>query len=255
MELEAWVYLLLFLAALVAGLVDAIAGGGGLIALPALLTAGFPVPLALGTNKLQAFFGSAAAAAHYAKSGVIDWRSCRQGVVWTLIGALIGAWTVQRIDASRLGVMIPWLLAAILVYTIFKPELGREKRRPRLAPNLFWGVAGLGLGFYDGVFGPGTGSFWTIALVGLLGQDFLAATGQTKVMNAASNLTAVLVFAAGGQIHWLAGGVMAVGQLLGARVGAGWVVKKGTRFIRPVFLTMVTLTIGRLAYIELTRPR
>ena len=232
MELEAWVYLLLFLAALVAGLVDAIAGGGGLIALPALLTAGFPVPLALGTNKLQAFFGSAAAAAHYAKSGVIDWRSCRQGVVWTLIGALIGAWTVQRIDASRLGVMIPWL-----------------------APNLFWGVAGLGLGFYDGVFGPGTGSFWTIALVGLLGQDFLAATGQTKVMNAASNLTAVLVFAAGGQIHWLAGGVMAVGQLLGARVGAGWVVKKGTRFIRPVFLTIVTLTIGRLAYIELTRPR
>jgi uncharacterized membrane protein YfcA len=151
--------------------------------------------------------------------------------------------------------MIPWLLAAILVYTIFKPELGREKRRPRLAPNLFWGVAGLGLGFYDGVFGPGTGSFWTIALVGLLGQDFLAATGQTKVMNAASNLTAVLVFAAGGQIHWLAGGVMAVGQLLGARVGAGWVVKKGTRFIRPVFLTIVTLTIGRLAYIELTRPR
>ena len=235
MELEAWVYLLLFLAALVAGLVDAIAGGGGLIALPALLTAGFPVPLALGTNKLQAFFGSAAAAAHYAKSGVIDWRSCRQGVVWTLIGALIGAWTVQRIDASRLGVMIPWLLAAILVYTIFKPELGREKRRPRLAPNLFWGVAGLGLG--------------------VLGQDFLAATGQTKVMNAASNLTAVLVFAAGGQIHWLAGGVMAVGQLLGARVGAGWVVKKGTRFIRPVFLTIVTLTIGRLAYIELTRPR
>ncbi len=255
MELEPWMYPLLFLAALVAGLVDAIAGGGGLITLPVLLTAGFPVPLALGTNKLQAFFGSAAAAAHYTRSGLIDWRSCRLGVTLTLIGALAGAWTVQRIDASRLGALIPWLLGAILIYTIFKPELGREKRAPRISANVFWVSAGLGLGFYDGVFGPGVGSFWTIALVLLLGQDFRAATGHTKVMNATSNLAALALFAAGGQVHWLAGGVMAVGQLLGARVGAGLVVKKGTRFIRPVFLTMVTLTIGRLVYVELTRPR
>ena len=255
MELEPWVYPSLFLAALVAGLVDAIAGGGGLIALPALLTVGLPVPLALGTNKLQAFFGSAAAAVHYARSGVIDWRSCRSGVVWTLIGALAGAWTVQRMDASRLGLLIPWLLAAVLVYTVFRPELGRDKREPRMSANLFWGLAGLGLGFYDGIFGPGTGSFWTIALVLVMGQDFLAATGHTKVMNATSNLAALLLFVAGGQVHWLAGGVMAVGQLVGARVGAGLVVKKGTRFIRPVFLTMVALTIGRLAYVELTRPR
>jgi uncharacterized membrane protein YfcA len=124
-----------------------------------------------------------------------------------------------------------------------------------MSANLFWGLAGLGLGFYDGIFGPGTGSFWTIALVLLMGQDFMAATGHTKVMNATSNLAALLLFVAGGQVHWLAGGVMAVGQLVGARVGAGLVVKKGTRFIRPVFLTMVALTIGRLAYVELTRPQ
>jgi len=255
MELEPWVYPLLFLAALVAGLVDAIAGGGGLIALPALLTVGLPVPLALGTNKLQAFFGSAAAAVHYARSGVIDWRRCRSGVVWTFIGALAGAWTVQRMDASRLGLLIPWLLAAILVYTVFRPELGRDKRDPRMSANLFWGLAGLGLGFYDGIFGPGTGSFWTFALVLLMGQDFMAATGHTKVMNATSNLAALGLFVMAGQVHWVAGGVMALGQLVGARVGAGLVVKKGTRFIRPVFLTMVALTIGRLAYVELTRPR
>ena len=255
MELELWIYPLLFLAALAAGLIDAIAGGGGLIALPALLTAGLPVPLALGTNKLQSLFGSGIAAVHYARHGVVDWRRCRLGVVLTFAGALAGAWTVQRIDAGWLALAIPWLLAAILIYTIFRPEIGREKRAPRMAANVFWLVAGLGLGFYDGFFGPGTGSFWTIALVLLLGQDFMAATGHTKVMNAASNLASLGVFIAAGRVDWLAGGVMAAGQIVGARAGAGLVVKKGARFIRPIFLTMVTLTIARLAYVALTRPR
>jgi len=255
MDAEPWVYVLLFLAAIAAGLVDAIAGGGGLIALPALLTAGFPVPLALGTNKLQAFFGSGMAAVHYARHGVIDWRRCRAGVALAMIGALFGAWTVQRIDASRLGVMVPWLLAAILVYTMLRPELGHTARAPRMTEKAFWLAAGLGLGFYDGFFGPGTGSFWTIALVLLLGQNFMAATGHTKVMNAASNLASLGVFIAAGEVAWLAGGVMAAGQVLGARLGAGLVVRKGARFVRPIFLTMVTLTIGRLVYVELTRPR
>ena len=232
-ELEIWVYPLLFLAALAAGLIDAIAGGGGLIALPALLTAGFPVPLALGTNKLQSLFGSGMAAVHYARNGVVDWRRCRLGVALTFLGALAGGWTVQRIDASRLGLMIPWLLAAILVYTIFRPQIGTETREPRMAANVFWFVAGLGLGFYDGFFGPGTGSFWTIALVLLLGQDFMAATGHTKVMNAASNLASLGVFIAAGRVDWLAGGVMAVGQIVGARVGAGLVMKKALASFAP----------------------
>jgi uncharacterized membrane protein YfcA len=253
-HLEVWNYLVLFAAALAAGLIDAIAGGGGLIALPALLMTGLPVPLALGTNKLQSLFGSGMAAIHYARHGVIDWRRCRLGVAYTLVGACLGAWAVQGIDSSRLALLIPWLLAAILIYTIFRPELGRERRAPQMTDASFWLVAGLGLGFYDGFFGPGTGSFWTIALVLLLGQDFMAATGHTKVMNAASNLAALSLFIAAGRVHWAAGGVMAVGQILGARMGAGLVVKKGARFVRPVFLTMVTLTIARLAYVALTRP-
>lgn len=254
MDLEPWIYPLLFLAALAAGLVDAIAGGGGLISLPALLTAGFPVPLALGTSKLQALFGSGMAAVHYSRHGVVDWRRCRAGVMFTFMGSLVGAWTVQRIDASRLGLLIPWLLAAILLYTIFRPQLGREARVARVSGGAFWLIVGLGLGFYDGFFGPGVGSFWTIALVVLLGQNFMSATGHTKVMNAASNFAALLLFIYAGRVHWLAGGVMAVGQLAGARIGAGLVVKKGARFVRPVFLTMVTLTIARLAYVALTRP-
>jgi len=255
MDLAPWIYPLLFLAALAAGLIDSIAGGGGLIALPALLMAGFPVPLALGTNKLQSLFGSGMAALHYARHGVVDWRRCRLGVVLSFIGALLGAWTVQRIDASRLGLLIPWLLAGILIYTIIRPQIGQDKREPRMASKWFWLVAGVGLGFYDGFFGPGTGMLWTIALVVLLGQDFMAATGHTKVMNAASNLASLGVFIAVGQVDWIAGGVMVVGQIVGARLGAGLVVKKGARFIRPVFLTMVTLTIARLAYVELTRVR
>jgi uncharacterized membrane protein YfcA len=255
MELAPWIYPLLFLAALAAGLIDSIAGGGGLIALPALLMAGFPVPLALGTNKLQSLFGSSMAAVHYARHGVVDWRRCRLGVVLTFVGALVGAWTVQRMDASRLGFLIPWLLAGILIYTIFRPQMGQEKREPRMTSNAFWFIAGIGLGFYDGFFGPGTGMFWTIALMLLLGQDFMAATGHTKVMNAASNLASLGVFIVVGQVDWIAGGVMVAGQIVGARLGAGLVVKKGARFIRPVFLTMVTLTIARLAYVELTRAR
>jgi uncharacterized membrane protein YfcA len=255
MELAPWIYPLLFLAALAAGLIDSIAGGGGLIALPALLMAGFPVPLALGTNKLQSLFGSSMAAVHYARHGVVDWRRCRLGVVLTFAGALVGAWTVQRMDASRLGFLIPWLLAGILIYTIFRPQMGQEKREPRMTSNAFWFIAGIGLGFYDGFFGPGTGMFWTIALMLLLGQDFMAATGHTKVMNAASNLASLGVFIVVGQVDWIAGGVMVAGQIVGARLGAGLVVKKGARFIRPVFLTMVTLTIARLAYVELTRAR
>lgn len=253
-HLEWWNYLVLFGAALGAGLVDAIAGGGGLIALPALLMTGFPVPLALGTNKLQSLFGSGMAALHYARHGVIDWRRCRLGVTVTFVGAVAGAGTVQSIDSSRLALLIPWLLAAILIYTVFRPELGREVRAPRMNHVAFWLVAGVGLGFYDGFFGPGTGAFWTIALVLLLGQDFLAATGHTKVMNTASNLGALILFVYAGRVHWLAGGVMALGQIAGARAGAGLVVKKGARFVRPVFLTMVTLTIARLTYVALTRP-
>ncbi|MEI8089113.1 MAG: TSUP family transporter [Opitutaceae bacterium] len=255
MDLALWIYPWLFLAALAAGLIDSMAGGGGLIALPALLMAGFPVPLAFGTNKLQSLFGSTMAAVHYARHGVVDWRRCRQGVVLTFLGALLGAWTVQSMDASRLGLLIPWLLAVILIYTIFRPQIGQEKREPRMAAKAFWLVAGLGLGFYDGFFGPGTGMFWTIAFVLGLGQDFMAATGHTKVMNAASNLASLGVFILVGQVDWIAGGVMIMGQIVGARLGAGLVVKKGARFIRPVFLTMVTLTIARLAYVELTRVR
>jgi uncharacterized membrane protein YfcA len=242
-------YLLLGATGLVAGLVDAIAGGGGLIALPMLLNLGFPVPLALGTNKLQSCIGTTTASRHYIHSGVVKLSDCWLGAAFAFAGALIGARTVTLIDSGFLARTVPWLLAAIFLYSIFRPQVGQADRPPRMSRTAFFPVAGLLLGFYDGFFGPGAGAFWTIALVLALGQNFMAATGQTKVMNLASNSAAVLFFIASGKVVFSAGLVMAVGQIAGARVGAGLVVKNGARFVRPIFLAVVALTLARLIWV------
>ncbi len=250
MEIAPHLYPLLFLVGLFAGLVDAVAGGGGVISLPVLLNLGMPVQLALGTNKLQSSFGAVMAVFRYARHGLLDRRACKIGVIATLAGAIAGAATVRVLDARFLEAAIPWLLGAIVVYTLLRPKLGDGDHPPRVAAPVFFTVFGLGLGFYDGFFGPGTGSFWTIALVGLLGHNFLKATAYTKVMNATSNLASLAVFAAGGQIHLAAGLAMGAGQIVGARLGAGLAIKRGARFVRPVFIVMVLAVMARLLWVS-----
>lgn len=249
-----WHYPLLFLTGMIAGTVDSMAGGGGIITLPVLLNFGMPAPLALGTNKLQASFGSVSAAWHYARHGVVKLRECRLGVAMTLIGASLGAATVQLLAADLLGRVIPWLLAAILIFTVLRPSLGQQDHPPRWRWSWFFTAFGLGIGFYDGFFGPGTGTFWTMAFVAVQGHNFVKATGYTKVMNATSNVTALAWFLLHGSVALGAGLTMGAGQVVGARIGSGLVVKKGARFVRPVFLTMVTLTLARLLYLSLTQP-
>jgi len=216
-----------------------------------LLNLGFPAGLALGTNKLQSAVGTSVAARHYVRSGVVDLAACWRGVVFTFAGAILGAWTVQQIDSGFLARLIPWMLAAILVYTVFRPAVGRQDGPARMRPPLFFAAFGLGLGFYDGFFGPGAGAFWTISLVLVLGQNFMKATGYTKVMNLTSNLAAVLLFALAGKIDYPAALVMAAGQVGGARLGAGLVVRNGARFVRPIFLVVVAATVGRLLWVAL----
>ena len=252
--LPLWVYPLLFATGFSAGLVDAIAGGGGILSVPVLLNLGLPPQLALGTNKFQASFGSVAASWRYVRRGLVDLRACRLGIVLTLAGALLGAWAVQHIEARVLERVIPVLLAAIVVFLTFQSQTGLTDQPPRLGPVLFYALFGLGLGFYDGFFGPGTGSFWAIAFVLLLGQNLTRATAHTKVMNATSNLASLALFAAAGLIVLGAGLIMAVGQVAGARLGAGLVVRKGARFVRPAFLAMAGLTILRLLWINFARP-
>jgi uncharacterized membrane protein YfcA len=249
MHLPLWAYPLLVVTGLGAGLVDSIAGGGGLIALPMLLSLGIPATFALGTNKLQSAFGTSTAARHYVRSGAVDLRACRLGIALTFAGALAGTWTVQRLNSDILVRLLPWLLAAVFLYMVFRPEVGSVARPARMPRTAFFLAAGPILGFWDGFFGPATGSFWTMAFVLLLGCNFVTATGSTKVMNLTSNLAAVALFAIGGHVYFAAGLSMAAGQIVGARLGAGLVVKKGARFVRPIFLIVVALTIARLFYV------
>jgi uncharacterized membrane protein YfcA len=248
MALAGWLYPLLFLTGLAAGFVDSIAGGGGLITLPVLLNLGLPPQVALGTNKLQATFGSGSAAWHYGRAGLIDFRDCVAGVAFTFTGATLGTLLVRHLDPEFLRRTIPVLLVAIALYLLFQPKLGETDIHPRMKTPLFYAAFGLLIGFYDGFFGPGTGTFWAMAFMLGLGFNLTRATAHTKVMNFTSNAASLGVFLLAGQAHFLAGATMGVGQLLGAQLGARVVIRKGTRFIRPVFILVVLAITAKLIH-------
>jgi uncharacterized protein len=239
---------LLFLAGTAAGFVDSVAGGGGLVALPALLAAGLPPHLALGTNKFQGSFGTFAAAIRYIRGGQAALKPALPGIAFTLIGAALGTAAVQRLDPALLRFLAPILLALVLLLAIRSPRFGMEERPARLAPLTFDSLFGLGLGFYDGFFGPGTGAFWTAGFCALRGFPLTRAAGYTRIMNFTSNIVSLTLFVAGGHVLFSAGLAMAAGQFIGAGVGAGMAVRRGAGFIRPIFLAVVALTVARLVY-------
>ncbi len=248
MELSIEIFVLLFFVGLLAGFVDSIAGGGGLISLPALLSIGLPPQIALGTNKLQGTFGVCTAAFNFVRKGKVNLKECVLGVAATLVGAAIGAYTIQRLDSGFISYLVPFLLLFVFAYTVFSKNLGFEDGKARLSKNLFFLIFGLLLGFYDGFFGPGTGSFWTAGMLILLGFNITKAVGVTKIMNFTSNLVALVVFSLKGNVLIPVGITMAVGQIIGARIGSNLAIKKGANFIRPIFLLIVLLTIIRLLY-------
>ncbi len=243
-----WLYPVLFLAGLVAGVVDSIAGGGGLITLPVALAVGMPPKIALGTNKFQSSFGSFTATYYYVKNGIVGIRQARLGILFTLLGAAAGAWGVQQVNSDILSRVIPFLLLAIVIYTLLSPKFGDVDKRPRISASLFFVVAGLFLGFYDGFFGPGVGSFWAIAFVFWRGMDLTKATGATKLMNFTSNIVSCIIFLAGGYVWFGAGLTMAAGEIIGARIGSHMVIRKGTSLIRPIYITIVVVTTLKLLY-------
>lgn len=247
-------YLAVFTAGGVAGFVDSIAGGGGLITVPALLAVGLPPHLALATNKLQSTLGVAAALRHYRGSGLVRVRDWWPAVAATAAGAAAGTTLVQRLDPTFLRWAIPLLLAVILVHTLASPSLGDRPRRARLGRLPFQLLFGVLLGFHDGFFGPGTGAFWAVALVTLAGLDLRRATAATKVMNFASNLTALLFFLGGGKVVLAAGLVMGTGQIIGSELGARQVVRRSPRFVRWFLVASVALTLGRLLWKQVFFP-
>ncbi|CAN0652992.1 putative membrane transporter protein [Nitratireductor aquimarinus] len=241
------ILLLLTLAAFFAGFMDAIAGGGGLVTIPTLLLAGFPPVLALGTNKLQGMFGSGAAAYAYAKAGHVRISDQIWPAIFSFLASIAGALVATILPADILRGMLPVLLIAVALYFAFKPNLNDIDRAQRITPFVFGLTVAPFLGFYDGAFGPGTGSFFMLAFVGLAGQGLLKATAHTKFLNFASNVGGFAAFAMVGAIAWKVGLMMGLAQIAGARIGAAFAMKKGSRVIKPLLvITCLALAVRLL---------
>jgi uncharacterized protein len=241
-------FILLVLAAvgLLAGFVDAIAGGGGLISLPVLLSVGMPPVGALATNKAQGAVGTVIAASTYWRKGLVQLRPMLPAVLATYAGSLVGAFTVQRIDTSRLAVAVPVALVSIAAYFLFAPRLTDADRHARLSYARFVPVMGLVVGFYDGVFGPGTGSFLTMGFVMLFGLGMTRAAAHTKVLNLISNLAALTLFVPSGNVVWPAAIAMMAGQVAGGYLGAKTGIRFGARLIRPLVVVVSVILAARL---------
>ncbi|WP_298607128.1 TSUP family transporter [uncultured Thiothrix sp.] len=245
-SIDLHLFIILFAVATLAGGIDAIAGGGGLLTIPALLWAGLPPLQALATNKLQASFGSFTATYTYTRQGLINPSEHCLAIALTFIGAACGAWVVQQIDSSFLAKLIPLLMMGFALYFMFAPKLGDEERHQRIGKNMFAAMAGFGIGFYDGFFGPGTGTFFVIAFVTLLGYSLPRATGGTKLLNFTSNIASLILFSLSGHILWLLGLGMGLGQIIGSYLGSKLAIKHGSRLIRPLLVIVSLLVSLRL---------
>lgn len=232
---------LLFATGLVAGFVDTLAGGGGLLTLPVLLNICPDPKIALGTNKLQASFGSTSATFHFVHAGTLSVRDCFRACLLAFVGALAGSLLVQQMDSHRLKQFLPLLLLAVAVFVWLRPRLGEKDIHPRISRLKFDFIFAFGIGLYDGLLGPGTGTFLALAFMLGLGFNLARATINAKALNCASNVAALIVFLLARKVWFLAGLAMGCGQWLGARLASRMVITRGTQFIRPVFLTMVTL--------------
>ncbi|WP_159947856.1 TSUP family transporter [Rhizobium sp. 18065] len=239
--------LLLFVAAFIAGFVDSIAGGGGLITIPAMLIVGIPPLETLGTNKLQSMFGAGSATIAYARKGHVDLQKQLPMSVMAVAGGAIGALIATVVPGSVLRGLMPFLLVAIALYFALKPNLSDDDRHQRITPFLFGLTFVPLIGLYDGVFGPGTGSFFMLAFVSLAGFGVLKATAHTKLLNLGSNVGAFIVFMVGGVVLWKIGLMMGVGQFLGAQLGSRFAMKSGAKLIKPLLIvTCLALAIKLL---------
>jgi uncharacterized membrane protein YfcA len=244
---------LLVLAALLAGFVDAVVGGGGLITVPVLLLAlpmGTPLPTLLGTNKVVACTGATFAAGKFLKSGTLAWRDMIGAVLASALGAAGGVWLTYRVHGDFLRPLMLGLLVAMLAFTLLKPELG-HLHAPRFGLGHQRGLAALialALGFYDGFFGPGTGSLLIFLFVAVLGFDFLRASALAKSVNWASNLTAMGLFVWQGS--WIPSVAlsMAAANGLGGYLGAHVALSKGSAWVRSIFIGVVGVLILRLGW-------
>ncbi len=238
--------LFLFTVAMVAGFVDTLAGGGGLLTVPALLLAQVPPVAALATNKLQASFGTLTASFRMLRSGLVQWRKVKWLCVISALGSIIGTLLVQQFDPALLDVLIPIVLLLIALYYLLVRSPG-EAARPRMSEATYRRFVGGAIGFYDGFFGPGTGSLFAFSRNALRGETLIDSTAVAKLLNAASNIASLLLFAFSGHVVWLLGGIMIGGQIIGATVASHLIIGGRTGWIRPaIVLVCIAMAIRTL---------
>lgn len=244
--------LIVILAAAFAGFIDAIVGGGGLILVPALFAV-YPgaVPATLlGTNKGASVWGTAWATGQYARRVDLPWAVLLPAAACALAGGFAGAFAVTRVSAEGLRDALPFVLGAVLIYTLARKDLGRAHapRGSRAGQTAVACALGAVVGFYDGFFGPGTGSFFVFLFVRLLGFDFLHASASAKLLNTATNAAALLLFGLKGHVWWHLAAAMAVANVAGSMVGARLALRHGAGFVRIVFIVVVTALIARTGW-------
>lgn len=240
------------LASLGAGFVDSIVGGGGLILVPSLFAL-FPgaAPASLfGLNKSASVWGTAFAAVQYGRRVTLPWGSLLPAAITSLVGGFLGAWAVTVIAGDFLRRLLPLVLLAVLAYTLAKKDLGRH-HSPRLSPSherLAACAIGLLVGFYDGFFGPGTGSFFIFLFVRTLGFDFLHASASAKLLNTATNAAALTLFALKGHVWWHYALALALSNVTGSLIGTRLALRHGAGFVRGVFIVVVSALILKTGY-------
>lgn len=248
MDVDILTLALLALVGLVAGFIDSIAGGGGMLALPSLLLAGLDPLTALATNKLQGTFGTASATWTFWKKGLLDPRAHWKTVSLVFVGAAVGVLMVAAAPRALLSIIMPVLLLAVALYFALSPRLTDEAAEPVFPMAAFaFGLAPV-IGFYDGFFGPGTGSFFMLALVSIFGLGIIEATARTKLFNFTSNIAALAVFLFVAHFAWVAGLVMGVAQVAGAQIGARVAIKNGAKIIRPLLVLVCVALAMKLLF-------
>jgi uncharacterized membrane protein YfcA len=244
--------ILVALASLLAGFVDAIVGGGGLVLLPALFATfpGAPPATLLGTNKSASVWGTAIASWQYSRRVQMRWHAMLPAALAGFAGAFGGAWAVTVLSPDFLRQLLPLVLLGVLAYTLARKELGRQ-HAPRFAGHAEWLAAsliGLTIGFYDGFFGPGTGSFFIFLFVRLLGYDFLNASASAKLLNVATNMAALILFTLKGHVWWHLALPLAAANVAGSMLGTAMALRHGSGFVRGIFIVVVSALILKTGY-------
>lgn len=236
----------LFAVSVLAAVIDSVAGGGGLLNVPALMLAGLDPVAAVGTNKIQGTFGAVSASRAYHLAGLIEARAMAPAFGAALIGGGLGAVSAQIVPLGLIRTAVPFLLIAIALFVALSPKLSDDATRARMALVPYALVGCLPIAFYDGIFGPGAGTFLFISLVALLGQGVTRAAGNAKFLNLGSNAGALTLFAAAGVVNWPLGLALGIGSIIGARIGARAALRQGARLIKPLVVCVAILMALRL---------